>query len=169
MGYLDKNINMALVIIIVGIVVAMLAVTVFFQVGLKTRTTDFETTSENLTTCETQLANYQERLNTAQSQLSSTSEDIRRYDQLYETKVAELSDTSDELETANKRVQSLNLIKTGLETENSQLKGQTNQLQQSVNQLTTRVDDLEDDVTYWRSKFNCCEGSASIAECQSEC
>ena len=39
MAYLGKNINMTLVLVIIGVVIALLGITVFFQLGLEKKTT----------------------------------------------------------------------------------------------------------------------------------
>lgn len=169
MGYLDKNINMTLIILVVGIVIVMLGVTVFFQIGLESRTTDLDTATGNLSACTTQVANYQDRLEQCNERAESAVADIESYDKIYEQKVAELGETEDELDNANERVQTLSLIQTGLETQVNDLRGQRDELQQSVNQLDNRIDDLDRQVRDWRSRFLCCEGSSTIDECQSNC
>lgn len=160
---------MALVILVVSVVIILLGITVFFQLGLQERTTDFETTSQNLTACMTQLTNAKSELEEAEEEIARTSQDIGRYDVLYETKVAELGETAQDLEQASKRISSLELIKTGLESEVSRLESDKRQLEQSVTQLNTRIDTIEDDIDYWKSKFSCCKNSDSIAECESAC
>ena len=89
--------------------------------------------------------------------LNSTAQDIRRYDQLYESKVAELADAEEELEDAESQIANLKLIKTGLENEKATLQSQKRDLEQQIRQLNDRIDDLRDDVNYYKDKYNCCE------------
>lgn len=157
MGYLGKNINLTLLIIMIGVIILLVAVTLFFQLGIQERTEDFELTSTNLSTCQEALNNYQNRFVEAQEQINSTAQDIRRYDQLYENKVAELSEKGDELSTANNRIQTLELIKASLESDKTALEQQTRVLEQEKTQLTTEIADLEDDVDYWKDRFSDCK------------
>lgn len=159
MRYLGKSINMVLVLLIVGIVVVTVSITMFYQFILSTRTKDFETTSGNLSSCENQLNVCRQAAQEAQKQLNSTTQDIRRYDQLYETKVAELQDISEELKDVQSQILNLRLIKTSLEAQVSGLQGDVRERDQQINILKGRISSLEDDVDYYKDKYTCCKSN----------
>lgn len=157
MGYLGKNINLTLLMLVIGVIVLLVGITLFFQFGLQERTQDFELTAENLTFCRESLNNYQNRFSEAQQQINSTSQDIRRYDQLYENKVAELAEKDDELDVANNRIKTLELIKTSLESEKSTLQQNIRILEQEKINLEKKISDLEDTVDYWKDRHADCK------------
>ena len=59
-------------------------------------------TVNTLEECRDALGNYQIKYSQSQTDVKRTSEDIRKYDQLYEQKVQELSETQAELEACKK-------------------------------------------------------------------
>ena len=65
-SYLGRNVNLALLVIIIGVVVALVGTTVFFQRSLQDRTSSLEDTSDVLGTCEIALENYQEKFSQAE-------------------------------------------------------------------------------------------------------
>lgn len=165
-SYIGKNINMVLLLLLIGIVILLVSITIFFQFGLKTRTSAYEATSENLSTCENKLGVCLQTNVEKEKQLNSTAQDIKRYDIIYEGKVAELEDVQNDLSKANARIKSLELIKAGLESEKTALQQTINTKTQEINNLNTQIDNLESDVDYWKAKWNCCKDAA---DCSSEC
>lgn len=169
MAYLGKNINMALLLLIVGIVVVLIGITIVFQTGLKTRTSDYELASENLTECSTQLANYKDRLSEEEEKATSAAQDIRRYDQLYEGKVDELSEAADELDASQKKVTLKDLRITSLESEKNILKDKEDQCIQNLNTKIGEIERLDDKIDSYQSKISCCKDEADLTTCISEC
>lgn len=157
MSYLGKNINMTLLLLVVGVVVVLIGITIFFQTGLKTRTGDFEEASTNLTECTTQVKNYQERLSEEEEKATSAAQDIRRYDQLYETKVAEIEDTKDDLSAAQKQIQLKELRITSLEAEKAGLQQTVNTRNQEINTLNDKISSLNDDIDNLEVQLSACE------------
>jgi len=157
MGYLGKSINMALVLLIVAIVVIIVSLTMFYQFSLKERTQDFEASSTNLTACNNQLSICKKSSMDAQQKLNSTTQDIRRYDQLYEGKEAELQEPQSSLEDAEDQVANLRLIKTSLESQVTTLQQNIREKEQSISTLAQRINGLEDDVEYYKDKYKCCQ------------
>jgi peptidoglycan hydrolase CwlO-like protein len=103
-NYLGRNVNLALLVIIIGVVIALVGTTVFFQRGLQNRTNAYETTSLTLSQCQVALTNYQEKYEQAQQKVNETSQDIRKYDDLYEQKTGELKDTQGQLADTQKQL-----------------------------------------------------------------
>ena len=149
MGYLDKNINMALLLIIVITVVVLLAITIFFQTGLQTRTVDYETTSEELQACTTTLDTCQLQLEEKEGLVNSTSEDIRRYDTLYQQRTAEL-------EAAQQQAQQLDNQLTAARQARDQAQEQVVEREETITELEAEAADLRRDVRYWRDRFEAC-------------
>ena len=53
-SYLGRNVNLALLVIIIGVVVALVGTTVYFQRGLQNRTQAYENTAGTLSECQTE-------------------------------------------------------------------------------------------------------------------
>lgn len=152
-SYLGRNVNLALLIIIIGVVVAMVGTTVFFQRSLQDRTSTLEDTSTDLGSCNAALENYQEKYSEAQTKVNETAQDIRKYDQLYEQKVGELKDTQQQLlETQTQRefekIQK-EKFQQSYETalrDQQQLELTVDSQRDLINSLRNDIDDLEDQV-----------------------
>ena len=102
-SYLGRNVNLALLVIIIGVIVALVGTTVFFQRSLQNRTQEYESTTGTLSECQVALANYQDKFSQATQQVNKTAQDIRKYDQLYEQRTGELKDTQTQLDNAQKQ------------------------------------------------------------------
>lgn len=102
--YLGRNVNLALLVIIIGVVIALVGTTVFFQRGLQNKTQQFENTYSNLGECQVALSNFQDKYSQALEEVNETSESIRKYDQLYEQKTGELKDTQTQLTETQKQL-----------------------------------------------------------------
>jgi chromosome segregation ATPase len=147
--YLGRNVNLTLMVIIIGVVIALVATTVFFQRGLQNRTQAYESTSTTLLQCETALSNYQKSFQEAQQRVNETSQDIRKYDQLYEQKTSELKDTQTQLQDTLKELQFEKLQKEKFK--------QFYEAEQRVNaQLNATVRDLQDDIETLEDRYDQC-------------
>lgn len=157
MGFLGKNINIALVALILITILCAVGVTVLYQRGLLERTTQYETTSTNLTQCLSALANYQDVLSKKESELNETSLDIRKYDALYGQKVAELTETAGDLDETKKQLSQATLLKEQYKTLYGQaqlnLSAQANQ----IAQLNARIIDLNDEIDDLEADLRDCE------------
>lgn len=152
-GYLGRNVNLALLVIIIGVVVALVGTTVFFQRSLQNRTSAYEDTTSTLGQCQVALTNYQERYSEALADVNATAQDIRKYDQLYEQKVGELKDSQSQLLSTQKQLEFERLQKQqfqGLyESEQrkaNQLSEQIESKDEEIRQLRNRIDNLEEDL-----------------------
>jgi uncharacterized membrane protein YgaE (UPF0421/DUF939 family) len=104
-SYLGRNVNLALLVIIIGVIVALVGTTVFFQRSLQNRTEAYQETTGTLEECRTALANYESKYTQATQQVNQTTQDIRRYDQLYEQRTAELKETQTTLNSTKVQLQ----------------------------------------------------------------
>jgi chromosome segregation ATPase len=145
-SYLGRNVNLALLIIIIGVVVALVGTTVFFQRSLQNRTGAYETTTQTLQECRVALANYQDQYAQAQEKVNQTSQDIRKYDQLYEQKTVELKETQATLATTEKQLQFEKLQKEKFQQFYEDAARQAAVLNATVKTQAKRIDDLEDDL-----------------------
>jgi len=158
--YLGRNVNLALLVIIIGVVVALVGTTVFFQRGLQNRTQEYQTTAGSLSECNVALANYESSLNQAQQKVNETTQDIRKYDQLYEQKTSELKDTQDQLSSTQKQLTFEQLQKAKFQQFYESMLQVNLQLNQTVayqasqiNGLNSQISDLNDRVSACRNKL----------------
>lgn len=156
MAYLGRNVNLALLLIIIGIVIAMVGTTVFFQRGLQNRTTAYESTSTALSSCEVALANYQERYEQAQAKVNETSQDIRKYDQLYEQKVGELQDTQGQLASTQRQLEFQELQSEKFQQLYEAQLQVARQQNITISNLRDEIDDLERDLRSCRAELDAC-------------
>lgn len=155
--YLGRNVNLALLVIIIGVVVALVGTTVFFQRSLQNRTGEYETTSFTLSQCQTALSNYQDQFSKAQAKVNQTSQDIKRYDQLYEQKSGELKDTQSNLSATTKQMLFERLQKEKFkEFYEGELKLNL-QLNATVRSQTTAIAKLQTQLNSCQNKLDICE------------
>lgn len=150
-NYLGNNINTTLLVLIVVIVIVTVGTAIFFNKGLTKRTSDFETTFDNLTSCQAQVQNYQSELKSKAEELDSTTQDIRKYDQLYEQKVAQITDKDSQISQLTKEKNNAILLKEEFknkyEVEKKKADGLLSDLnyeKQRYNSLSKSYDDLKD-------------------------
>jgi len=158
--YLGRNVNLALLVIIIGVVVALVGTTVFFQRGLQNRTQDFEVTSSQLNACQTALTNYQQQYEETRQKLNDTAQDIKKYDELYEEKTGELKDAQSQIAKTQQQLAFEKLQKEKFQQfyeaelrNNQQLNSTVTSLRTQVNNLNNEIDDLESTISSCRSKL----------------
>jgi peptidoglycan hydrolase CwlO-like protein len=156
-NYLGRNVNLALLVIIIGVVIALVGTTVFFQRGLQNRTQAYESTSLTLSSCEIALTNYQEKYSEAQQKVNETSQDIRKYDQLYEQKTGELKDTQAQLAESQKQLVFEKLQKDKFREFYEAESRLTSQLNLTVQSQTSQINSLN-------SRLNTC--NTKLSQCQ---
>jgi len=105
MGFMQKNVNTFLLILILFVSGALAASSVYYQKTFDKTTSKQEDTLVNLTQCRADLENYKFNLNKTMGSLNTTTQDIRRYDELYSTKSEELQTTKGTLEETTKDLQ----------------------------------------------------------------
>jgi chromosome segregation ATPase len=150
-SYLGRNVNLALLIIIIGVVVALVGTTVFFQRSLQNRTGAYESTTDQLTQCNVALSNYMGQYSAAQQKVNQTSQDIKKYDQLYEQKVAELKETQDTLEVTEKQL-------AFEKTQKQKLQTLYEAEARKTAELSTNITRLESDIRSLRRELRTCQG-----------
>ncbi len=142
-SYLGRNVNLALLVIIIGVIVALVGTTVFFQRSLQNRTQEYESTTGTLSECQVALANYQDKFTQATQQVNKTAQDIRKYDQLYEQRTGELKDTQTQLDNAQKQSIVERQRGDSLQTSLTQEMDSNRQLNSTVNSLTQQLSSLD--------------------------
>lgn len=155
-SYLGRNVNLALLLIIIGVVVALVGTTVFFQRGLQNRTEAYQSTSTDLDVCQTTLSNYQDKYLQAQAKVNETSQDIRKYDQLYEQKVGELKDSQTQLLDTQKKLDFERLQKEKFQDFYEDQLKISQQLNITVDSLRDQIDDLKRDLSQCKADLNAC-------------
>jgi len=146
MAYMGRNVNLALLVIIIGVVVALVGTTVFFQRVLENRTDAYQDTSLTLDQCQIELGNYRETASEAQRQANQSAQDIRKYDELYEQKVGELQDSQVQLADTNRQLAFEKLQKEHFQASYEAELVQSRSLNQTIDSLRARIDDLEEDL-----------------------
>ena len=102
MGFMQKNINLFLLFLVLFVATALAGSSVYYQKNFDKVTSKYDTTAANLSSCRADLDSYKFNLNKTLRSLNTTSQDIRRYDELYSTKADELKTTQTNLnETAS--------------------------------------------------------------------
>jgi len=157
-NYLGRHVNLALLIIIIGVIVAMVGTTVFFQRSLQNRTEAFEDTTTTLDQCQVSLQNYQEKYSEAQEQVTSTAEDIRKYDQLYEQKVGELGDSQSQLLNAQKQLEFERIQKEKFQDFYEVTLQQKQQLESQIATKDAKISSLENQISNLEDDLEACQG-----------
>lgn len=152
-SYLGRHVNLALLVVIIGVVVALVGTTVFFQRSLQNRTEAFQTTAGTLDQCQVQLENFKGKYSQAQQEVSETTQDIRKYDQLYEQKVGELKDSQSQLSQTQQQLAFEKLQKEKFQDlyeeksrEATSLEAQIAQKNERISALLNEIDDLEEEL-----------------------
>lgn len=98
MTFMQKNVNMFLLVLVLVVAGALAGSSVYYQSSFDKLTSEQEDTSANLSQCTADLDNFKFNLEKTLRTLNTTSQDIRRYDELYATKTEELETTQSSLE-----------------------------------------------------------------------
>ena len=158
MTYLGKNINLVLVGLILVTVVLAVGTAMLYQRGLEQRTDEYETTNTNLSQCLTMADNYKDKLVQRETELNQTSQDIRKYDLLYEQKVSDLEVKQQEVVSTKQQLSSMTLQKEQYKNlygdaliNISSLQVKIGNLERDNNALRGRVSDLLDDLNQCES------------------
>ena len=158
-SYLGRNVNLSLLVIIIGVVVALVGTTVFFQRGLQDRTQAYEDTEGSLSECNIALANYQEKYQQASEKANETSQDIRKYDVIYEQKVGELQDAETEISSLQQQLAFEALQKEKFQDLYEDEVATSASLQNTIASRDADIDDLEREVRNLKDDLNVCQSS----------
>lgn len=159
-SYLGRNVNLALLVIIIGVIVALVGTTVFFQRSLQNRTQEYQTTTGTLSECQTALQNYQSKYSEATQQVNKTAQDIRKYDQLYEQRTGELKETQTTLEKTQTQLAFERLQKEKFQQYYEAERQGAIQLNLTVQSQTSKINSLNN-----RIKDICSECRTSGGDC----
>jgi chromosome segregation ATPase len=97
MSFMQKNVNVFILLLVLVLAGALAASSAYYQTTFDKVTTKYDDTAANLSQCSADLENYRFNLNKTLSSLNTTSQDIRRYDELYTTKSDQLQTTQSNL------------------------------------------------------------------------
>ena len=97
MGFMQKNVNLFLLLVVLVVASALAGASVYYQKNFDTLTDQYDSTAENLSLCKADVQRYVFNLNKTMRSLNTTTQDIRRYDDLYSTKDTELKTTQGNL------------------------------------------------------------------------
>jgi len=153
-SYLGRNVNLALLVIIIGVVIALVGTTVFFQRSLQNRTSEHQTTSGSLSECKVALENYMSQTNEAQEDATRAIQDIRKYDQLYEQKSSELKESLSTIDETQKQLAFEKLQREKLQQLYQAERNVNAQLNQTIIVQERRIEDLKDDLRDARNECN---------------
>jgi chromosome segregation ATPase len=159
--YLGRNVNLALLIIIIGVVVALVGTTVYFQRSLQNRTQEYESTTDTLSACQTALSNYESKYAESLAKVNETTQDIRKYDQLYESKVGELKDTQTQLTTTANQLAFEKLQKEKFQQFYEQAAKANAQLNQTIAYQKSQIDSLSSQLASSNSALSSCRSCSS--------
>lgn len=159
--YLGRNVNLALLIIIIGVVVALVGTTVFFQRSLQNRTQEYESTSGTLAECNVALSNYQGKYAESQAKVNETTQDIRKYDQLYEQKVGELKDTQSQLSKSQTQLAFEKLQKEKFQEFYEQEASKNAQLNQTISYQASQISSLSSQLSSSNSALSSCRSCST--------
>jgi chromosome segregation ATPase len=106
MGFMQKNVNIFLLSLVLLVAGALAGSAVYYQNNFDKLTDRQDTTAANLSECMADLDGYKFNLEKTMRSLNTTSQDIRRYDELYTTKSDELKTTKSDLDKTASDLQS---------------------------------------------------------------
>lgn len=159
MGFMEKNVNIFLVLLVLLVAAALAGSSVYYQKNFKTLNTDREDTRGSLSECRADLENFKFNLNKTLRSLNETTQDIRRYDELYVSKAGELEDTQTELEETSSELQNTvvelkeeEALKTKYKRDYEDQVQITRNLEEQNAILTAQKAQAESSVITWRSK-----------------
>ncbi len=164
MGFMQKNVNAFLLILLLLIAGAIAASSVYYQKNFDSLTDKQDKTTTNLTECRADLEAYRVNLNKTMTSLNTTTQDIRRYDELYATKAEQLQTTQTDLEKTSQDLQSIKVSlqeETALKNRYKQDYEDTLQQKRAIEEqntiLTAQKADLEKSVISYRNKVDAAE------------
>ena len=159
---LKRKINMFIMILIIIFICGGVAVSVLYMNIIKNVSGEKDSFKGNFTSCSASLENYMEVLSMTEKELNSTSEDIKKYDTLYEEKATSLETAQTELQKTktdltstkallDKTTENLKKATTDLATvtaERTSLQTQVDKLKVDNAKLKSLVDSLQDDLEH---------------------
>jgi peptidoglycan hydrolase CwlO-like protein len=161
MGFMQKNVNVFLLLLVLVVAGSLAGSSVYYQKNLDRLTLKYENVSSNLSFCVADRDNYKFNLNKTLSSLSTTTQDIRRYDEIYVSKATELkvtaenlSKTSADLEETQKSLVEEAALKRKYQSEYNDQVQITNGLQEQNAILTSQKASLESTVIGYKNRID---------------
>jgi len=157
---LKKNVNTFIMILIIILICAGVGISVLYMNVIKDVSGEKDSLKENYSSCRSALENYMDVLSMTEQELNSTSEDIKKYDTLYEEKASLLENVQNDLQKTSTELTSTksllnkatdNLKKAtqslaNVTSERDSLRTQVDKLKADNAKLELLVDNLQDDL-----------------------
>ncbi len=164
MGFMQKNVNIFLLVLILVVALAMAGSSVYYQKNFDELIDKQEDTSANLSECRADLDSYKFNLNKTLRSLTTTTQDIRRYDELYVNKSSELDTTKSTLEETSTTLQETKLtlqeevaLKTKYKRDYENQLDENRDLEEANSILTSQKAQLEAQVISYRQSEEAAE------------
>jgi chromosome segregation ATPase len=109
MGFMQKNVNVFILLLVIVVAVALAGSSLYYQKTFDKITTRYDESQNNLSQCSGNLDNSRLTMERIQTSLNTSTQDIRRYDELYTTKNTELESAKGSLEQTQKDLTTSNL------------------------------------------------------------
>lgn len=109
MGFMQKNVNVFLLLMVLVVAGALAGSSAYYQNTFKKINSMYDDTSKNLSVCRSEVESYKMNLQKTITSLNTTSQDIRRYDELYTAKATALQDTTKSLNQTSTQLKSTQL------------------------------------------------------------
>ena len=175
MGFMQKNVNVFLLVLVLVVATALAGSSVYYQRSFANITSKHDLTADNLSKCTEDLQQFKFNLEKTMRSLNTTSQDIRRYDELYSTKATELETTQTSLTETSGQLQEAKLslqeeialkakfkgdyedqlaINNDLEEQNTLLTAQKRQLETSVISYRSQVDTMQSCINSFLSTYD---------------
>ena len=181
MSFMGKNINLFLLILVIGVVILLAGASLFFQENLKNINKNLKEERSNLNLCKTELISKINALNQTLENLNFTKQDISKYGVLYQNKTVELETTQSELSEKSEQLSSATTQLTSTKTELADVKAkytsenilrqelelEVGSLSQELKSVTSakaaadaKIEDLKDDISSLQSQLDACQTPA---------
>ncbi len=109
MGFMQKNVNVFLLVLILLVAGALAGSSAYYQDTFKKINGRYNTALQNLSECKAEVSSYKANLQKTIKSLNTTAEDIRRYDELYTAKATALQETTKNLNQTTLQLKSVQL------------------------------------------------------------
>jgi chromosome segregation ATPase len=158
--FMGKRVNMFLILMLILVLLGIGGISIYYQRTFKDVTSQYDSVSNTLASCQENLSQTTARLVNVQASLNSTTTDIRKYDSLYEQKSQELDQKKKELSDTQTNLQKETLFKQQFQKQSEDYYRQILILNSNITKLTNRVADLTDELDECNDLSACLDSKA---------
>lgn len=148
-SFMDKHINLFLVLLLVFILLTFTGVTIFFQDTFDSLSSTTQSTLSNLSTCNESLNNYRQQLSLALTKVNTTEQDIEKWEALYTKKVDQLDEKEDEISDLEESLRLANFEKEKMQ---DLLEEERLERQRDARTYEAQIQSLQEDIADWRDQ-----------------